>query len=690
MSRDLPGVHEPDRMLNAMARGVDAALKACGASLERVSLGPDGTLRMEVRAAGQAGALVWAREAPGGVPVERFGGVVSAGDDVAGAVGHDLARAVARLLGALDPRTFPMLVFREKGPGSFSFDEKASEVLFGGLLSPGLTRWRGWVCETITQRNDPGAEDPAGVEVAFRAGGQRMVVCLRPGQRTPIAVEVDAVEGVYRVEPNGPDAYLRFLVGRRVPPGTVVTLPPPPKSDGGYGGTGKPRQHEWGPRRGWYRFFHMPDVEGDYEERRLFTGRCVHVTFGERECHTSHPCFAGVNCGKVASPAVDAWRSGFADTVTLASVLTEGDLTKGPMPVFERLMAQAEELRGEDGIVVFQDSCVSVMVGEDVTLFRTGESARRVVVRASDNMRSQNAEMLDTFFGRCRRRRDAAPAASGGGAVVNLVGYDPHRGRPELEALLRASGIEVATCFTPDYDIYRVDDVFRASLNVLYPARHRSRLYATLPECTGVEGFLPPPPYGVEGTRAWLLAVAGRFGRRAEAERAFEDHLRRLGPEVEREREAARGVGVILVVSRLDAEVLTDPPACLGVPLVAMLRDLGFDATVFFRLHEGVDEPMEPALRRLKREYPDLPVRTFHDPAGLDTLMRESRARLVYSDVFDDWRVTGHGKVPFNLRHLPMGVEGAVVAARTLNRKARVWFYEQYRGYLGAGADAPL
>lgn len=690
MSRDLPGVHEPDRMINAVARLVDAALKARGAGLERVSVGPDGTLRMEARTAGGTTTLVWAREAPGGVPVERFGGVVAveegAGDPGAGV----LADAVARLIGTLDPRTFPMLVFRQERPESFPFDGTASEVLFGGLLTPGLTRWRGWVCEAITQRHDPGGEDPAVVEVAFRAGERRLVACLRPGERTPIVVEVDAAEGVYRVEPNGPDAYLRYLVGRRVPPGTVVTLPPPPKSDGGYGGTGRPRQHEWGPRRGWYRFFHMPDVEGDYEERRLFTGRCVHVTFGERECHTSHPCFAGVNCGKVASPAVDAWRSGFADTVNLASVLTEGDLAMGPMPVFERLIAQAEELRGEDGIVVFQDSCVSVMVGEDVTLFRAGESARGVVVRASDNMRSQNAEMLDTFFGRCRRRRDGVPGPSGGGPVVNLVGYDPHRGRPELEALLRASGIEVAASFTPDYDIHRVDDVFRASLNVLYPARHRSRLYSTLPECTGVEGFLPPPPYGVQGTRAWLLAVAERFDRRAEAERAFADHLRRLAPDVEREREAARGVGVVLVVSRLDAEVLTDPPACLGVPLVAMLRDLGFDVTAFFRIDDGVDEPMDPALRRLAREFPDLPVRTFRDRAGLDALMRESPARLVYSDVFDDWRVTGHGKAPFDLRHLPMGAEGAVTSARWLNRKARMRFYERYRGFLGAGADAPL
>ncbi len=251
---------------------------------------------------------------------------------------------------------------------------------------------------------------------------------------------------------------------------------------------------------------------------------------------------------------MDAWRSGFADTVNLASVLTEGDLARGPMPVFERLIAQAEELRGEDGIVVFQDSCVSVMVGEDVALFRAGESARGVVVRASDNMRSQNAEMLDTFFGRCRKRRDGAPGPGGGGPVVNLVGYDPHRGRPELEALLRASGIEVAASFTPDYDIHRVDDVFRASLNVLYPARHRSRLYSILPESTGVEGFLPPPPYGVRGTKAWLLAVAGRFDRRAEAERAFADHLRRFAPDVERERTVLGLLGDDLAVA-----ILSDP-----------------------------------------------------------------------------------------------------------------------------------
>lgn len=689
MSRDLPGVHEPDRMLNAVARVVNAALKVRNAGLKQVSVGTDGILRMDARTARGMTALVWVREAPDGVPIPRFGGVVVVADGAEAPDNEDLPNAAARVLGTLDPATFPMLRFEPDHREPFVFDGGASEALFGPLLTPGRTRWRGWICEAITQRFDPGGEDPVAVEVAFRAGERRMVIGLRPGGgRTPVVVAIEAMDGVDRVERNGPDAYVRFLVGRRVAPGTKVALPPPPKSDGGYGGTGKPRQHEWGPRRGWYRFFHMPDVEGDIEERRLFSGRCVHVTFGERECHTSHPCFAGVNCGKVASPAVDAWRSGFADTVNLAPVLTEGDLAMGPMPVFERLIAQADELRGDDGIVVYQDSCVSVMVGEDVRLFRSGERARGVVVRASDNMRSQTSEMLDTFFARCRTRRDQVQRAPEDAAVVNLVGYDPHRGRPELEALLGASGIVVATSFTPDYDIRRVDDVFRATLNVLYPARHRFRTYATLPECTGVEGFLPPAPYGVEGTRAWLLAVAERFGRRAEAERAFEDHVRRLAPDVAREREAARGVGIVLVVSRLDAEVLTQPPAFLGVPLVAMLRDLGFDATVFFRLDDGVDEAMDPALRGLSREFPDLPVRTFRDRAGLDALMRESPARLVYSDVFDDWRVTRHGKATFDLRHLTMGVQGAVASARILNRKARARFYERYRDFVGA--DAPV
>jgi hypothetical protein len=253
-------------------------------------------------------------------------------------------------------------------------------------------------------------------------------------------------------------------------------------------------------------------------------------------------------------------------------------------------------------------------------------------------------------------------------AVVNLVGLADDRARAELVDLLADLGVAVASTplpvLTPSPKGARA--YLRANASLLVPIRPWQGLYVSLFGGLGVPLVAAPPPYGVEGTRAWASAALAAAGR-VQLEPRLDERLSRWReaewqPRVER----AAGHRLGFVCPARELARLVDPARAWGLPLVPVVLEMGFGVDVAI-VACGQDEA------RVAAEAADVlpaPVaRTIVScEAELDAWLTTGGSGAVYSDYFFDDRLLRRGRVPFSRQVFEAGWCGA---ARTLDRLLR-------------------
>jgi hypothetical protein len=130
-------------------------------------------------------------------------------------------------------------------------------------------------------------------------------------------------------------------------------------------------------------------------------------------------------------------------------------------------------------------------------------------------------------------------------------------------------------------------------------------------------------------------------------------------------------------VDREKVKRLTEPAGVSGVPLVSMLKEMGFAIDYLVYLENDPPDVGETAGKHS--------VKFFKTKEDLQKRLRDGVFDAVYSEFFFDKRLTRAGKAQFSLLDVEMGVGGA---GRSIERLANIAVWPFYKRY-GRSAAAP-
>jgi len=351
----------------------------------------------------------------------------------------------------------------------------------------------------------------------------------------------------------------------------------------------------------------------------------------------------------------------------------------------DRLRSLIKEVacRERPQLIAVIDSCMSKLSGDSVTRVveslvpELGGLPVLDLTMGTDNMWARLIEFFQV-------PRQSPPDAS-----VNLIGFGHKRlpGLAELRSLLQAAGVCVNTCFIPSFNIDELHRFGDAALNVLYPSPIVGDYFHKVkPLCTAPI-LEPPAPYGFEGTRDWLNAIFRELDMELVSDECAEkitsqaaDTWRALTLESSQFR-----ISVVLMDNHFTA--LYMPQTRLGVPWLSCLDEMGFGIDLLVLETENTTRNGRPL-----QEFEEL-VQKFRRPAShriipvsseqeLQEILEGSSSSLVYTEVFNDRRVTTSGKTPFSVMDFEMGFAGALRTLERLLGYCRSQFYRRYKKHL--------
>lgn len=427
-----------------------------------------------------------------------------------------------------------------------------------------------------------------------------------------------------------------------------------------------PNAGQWGSPDQWRRFF------CDFEARRnARTGLEVrapvlNLRHQDLECSYATPDFLD---GLVSffnfpwprfSPPEERGSGG-----DMTTNLGELDVIHGGGRKLEAALdAALAKARGLEAIVV-HSTCVPTVIGDDAAaLIERRRGRAGVPIVYTNPAANQEADLGRLLLGRVRK--DPAFAKTPRRErCVNLVGFPQGPALRELILLLKETGIEVNACVMPALSLDEARRYLAAGLQVFYPRADYEKTYQEVFKPFPIESLEAEGPYGIEGARRWLCALAAPFGLKEKAGAVFEKTLDPLASDWGRAQEEARGHRLAFVVDPAHIARLTEPKGLCGVPVVRTLREMGFGVEV---LLYGEGRASLPG---------------FKTPEELEARLRRGSFEAVYSEYFFDERLTRAGKSQFSLSCFEMGIQGALRAIERLNGICRWPFYRRYSKYLG-------
>ncbi len=312
---------------------------------------------------------------------------------------------------------------------------------------------------------------------------------------------------------------------------------------------------------------------------------------------------------------------------------------------------------GATAPVVIDISCTPVIAGEDwqgtVARFARGYPGTVVCSAVGGTDLSQAlVEAGSRALGKVPWRA--------GGSGVNLVGFPRTVSSDECVALLERVGVPVRNRVLPELSLSGLERHDAAAAQLLWPQAEYRPLYEALFLSLPMPTAYVEPPFGVEGVRAMLHQAATLAGGDGDAAVALlQDDFATTEAALKDLQSRAAQLRIGIALTARQADLLDDPGAMCGVPLVRFLEGLGFPVEV---LHDS------------------------QDASRLNWWLRSGLA-LVYSDLSTDRRLQSAGVPHFALSDLEAGLEGAVRTVRRLLRLARARFFSNYARFATIGQD---
>ncbi len=373
----------------------------------------------------------------------------------------------------------------------------------------------------------------------------------------------------------------------------------------------------------------------------------------------------------------------------LTTDLNERDVIFGNPDKLRDVLDHALSHGGKEPKPLFvSNTCVPAVTGEDVesVVKEAQERAEQEICYLTVSRRSMTKVFQDLLVDRRKAAEQRAGAAPR--RTVNLVGFPSTPAVQELEQLLGAAGIGVNIRFLPDVSPELVDRLPEAALNVMLPNRTWQHFFDQLTFESRTAHIAPTAPYGLAGTRAWLLEVADALEVRDRAEEAWAAHAATLEPRWRTLGAAAADHRLALVVRDQETYYLTTPGTTWGVPLVAFVEEMGFGLDVLMHVSDRATAVKNGrAVREMFADPGRHTIRAFDSFPFLRHRLRESDSAAVLTYQFFDWRVTEAGKAPFSIQHLEMGAPGAVRSLERLLQVCGTSFYRRYARHLARTAE---
>ena len=384
----------------------------------------------------------------------------------------------------------------------------------------------------------------------------------------------------------------------------------------------------------------------------------------------------------------DDEQGGPADGM-LTTDLDENDVIMGNPDKLRDVLQFAVDHGGEEPKPLFvSNTCVPAVTGEDVesVVAEAQETSGQRICYLTVSRRSMTTVFQELMVN--RRKEAEGRAGPPPPHTVNLMGFPSTPAVEELERLLGAAHIGVNVRFLPDVSPELVDRLPGAALNVRLPNRTWQHFFDQLTFESRTPHVAPTAPYGLTGTRAWLQEVAEALELGSRVEEAWQRHA---GPWQERwEVLQGRAAGHRLGFVVRDAETfyLTTPGTSWGVPLVALLEEMGFGIDVLVHVSDKtVARENARTVRELFSDPGRHTIRAFDSFAFLRHRLKESPAAAFLTYQFFDWRLSEAGKAAFSIQHFEMGVPGAVRTLERLLRVCETTYYGRYAKYLGRTAE---
>ncbi|MDH5492922.1 MAG: hypothetical protein OEY14_13290, partial [Myxococcales bacterium] len=348
--------------------------------------------------------------------------------------------------------------------------------------------------------------------------------------------------------------------------------------------------------------------------------------------------------------------------------LQDRDVIKGPDRELERALATAARHEPDKHLLVM-GGCLSLVTGSDIagSVARCGQ-AHRLPIVAIDSESDPLHAALDAHL-----RARIQPLERGAYSIV-LFGMPEISGIGALRTILRSMGVEIVGEVLPHLDLEGLARCASASLVVAYPWARFLPGAAGFAERLGIPWIAPSAPFGCEGSRAWLVAIASALGLGERAMEAIAAAEAEHAPALARLRARAFERRMGFVVPDADWRGSLAPQASLGVPLVATLLELGFDVQI-----EAFSEAKASAEIGLQGR---LLVRYFADEETLEARLSEPDVSAWFSNFRADPRICRRGKGQFSHAQFRMGFEGALRSLEELLAIAELPFFSRYRDAL--------
>jgi nitrogenase iron protein NifH len=442
---------------------------------------------------------------------------------------------------------------------------------------------------------------------------------------------------------------------------------------GGGGWVEGPHAMQWGEKDQWRSFFCDLEAWRNIDQQAYLDSPIVNVTHEDLECHYSTPYFDDGLMSWGNYPWSARWpvaKRRTTDYVALTTDIREADVVGGGKAKLDAAMEQALAQSEGKAAILVTTTCVPTVIGDDTAgiLEKYRERSKVPLLLANAAAGFYENPILSLF--REIKKKDAFKRARPLPRTVSLIGFPPGRALSEVERLLGQAGVHVRIRMLPRFSVEEAEAFLTAEAHVFYPDPAYAKFYEQMFSDLELERVSPAAPYGLENTRRWVLEVAKSVGAEGPAEEMWTRESERVAGTWEALRARAKGRRVAFVADPARVKRLADPNGLSGVPLVSMLKEMGFgiDYLVY------AEKPP-----RFPKENGKHSVAWFTSKEELKGLLLNGGFAAVYSEYFFDSRITRAGKAAFSLLDVEMGAGGCL---RSLERLTRLCDWKSYRRYL--------
>lgn len=346
----------------------------------------------------------------------------------------------------------------------------------------------------------------------------------------------------------------------------------------------------------------------------------------------------------------------------------------------ERCLELLDETESPPGLIIFIDSCLHRLLGEDVSAhIRRFKKKSRIPVIHYDIRTTQHPylKQLKDFWRNVLLdvAQECAPVPD----RLCFLGLSPDA-TEEMEPLLAALGIETGAKLFPFLSLREVERIRSCSLVVASNWDYVKTIFSDMLDELGRPFIELPLPYGFDGTTRWIDAVlkaARGQGMEHDALHCSQESLDRFI----HLRQALEGAGVGLFLRLGDLPNMLSPVARYGVDLIPFFHELGLGVHLNL-LVDGEERDVAGLAKELNLDLSKADsVSLFFDPKELVDRISIGEFQMVYTETFRDQRIVAAGKAPLHLNQLYPGYLGAVRTATKIRGLLESGFYTIYRRF---------